>query len=66
MEKQVTGVCFAPDNARYLKLVMTGLGMSRSALLDAIITAYRADHPETYEQAKARIREMQEEMEGTK
>ena len=66
MEKQLTGVRLTPDNAIYLKLVSTGIGWSKSTLIDAIISTYRAEHPEMYERAMARMKEIQNELEGGK
>lgn len=66
MEKQLTGVRLTPDNAIYLKLVSTGIGWSKSSLIDAIISTYRAEHPEMYERAMARMKEIQNELEGGK
>lgn len=64
--KHMTAIYISHDNAHYVRLVAHAIGMSNSAFIDGIISAYRAEHPETYEQAKARVMEIQNELEGGK
>ena len=51
-------MAFTHDNHEFIKVVSRGVGMTMTEFTNFVISRYRAEHPETYEQMQAWIKNL--------